>query len=341
MKITGGRADTFVRKPDPKAGVILVYGPDGGLVRERADILARTVLDDLNDPFRVVELDTGELKKDPARLTDEVQALAFTGGRRLVRLRQAGDNLTPVFKLLLESGREGALVVVESGELGPRSSLRRLMEGAEGAAAVPCYADDARSLPGVIRETLGAEGLTVSRDAMAYLVSNLGSDRSVTRKELEKLALYMGGKGTVEVDDAALCIGDSGATTMDGLVYAVAGGNAARLDPALQRCFAEGMQPIVILRAVSRHFQKLHLARGHVDAGSNPEAAMKKLRPPVMFKFVDGFRRQLDVWTRDRLNAAFEVLTEAELDCKTTGMPAEAVCSRALMRLTQGARGRR
>ncbi|MBT4488179.1 MAG: DNA polymerase III subunit delta, partial [Rhodospirillaceae bacterium] len=34
---------------------------------------------------------------------------------------------------------------------------------------------------------------------------------------------------------------------------------------------------------------------------------------------------------------ALAILTEAELDCKTTGLPAEAICGRALIRIANAA----
>ncbi len=62
MKLSGARIDGFIRQPDPAARAILVYGPNAGLVRERADALARHVVDRLDDPFRVTELEPAMLK---------------------------------------------------------------------------------------------------------------------------------------------------------------------------------------------------------------------------------------------------------------------------------------
>ncbi len=66
---------------------------------------------------------------------------------------------------------------------------------------------------------------------------------------------------------------------------------------------------------------------------------MAALRPPVIFLFKDRFQAQMRCWPTARLAAAMELICEAELRCKTTGLPAEAVCGRALMRLAQAARG--
>ncbi len=339
MKIAGTRADAFVRRPDPKIAAVLIYGPDRGLVRERAESLARSVVDDPADPFRAVELSVADLKGDPARLGDEAAAVSLGGGRRLVRVREAGDGMAGLFSAFLaDAHAETALVVAEAGDLAKRSALRRAFEDAANAAAIPCYADDTRSLGAVITETLAAHGLKAAPDALAFLAGNLGADRSVTRSELEKLALYMGGPGTVTLEDAAASVGDSAATSLDDAVFAAAAGDFVALETALSRAFTEGVAPIALLRAANRHFQKLHWLRGQMTAGRSVEQAVAALRPPVLFLHADAIKAHARRWQADRLTRVLAILLEAELDCKTTGMPDVAVCSRALLRIAQAGR---
>ena len=192
MKISGSRIAAFVRQPE--TDIVLVYGPDDGLVRERADALVLAVVDDSTDAFRLAILDAPAVAADPARLVDEAAAMSLSGGRRAVRLRGAGDTVTGACESLLSAPHGDTLIVVEAGDLGPRSSLRRLFEGAENAAAVPCYGDDRDGVRRLITESLAAGGLTPSAEALAYLVDSLGADRAVTRGELAKLSLYMGGR---------------------------------------------------------------------------------------------------------------------------------------------------
>jgi len=345
MKITGAKVEAFLRAPDPALRAILIFGPDEGLVRERAQRIAKLVVEDLNDPFRVVEFTGAQLKDDPARLPDEAAAIAFGGGQRVVLVRQAADACEAACKSFLSLDTPAdALVVLDAGDLNPRSKLRKLFEAAKNAACIPCYADDARSLPDVIRQSLSGHGMNIDRDAMSLLVQSLGSDRSVTRGELDKLALYMGDNKQISEDDVREAIGDSGAAVVDDAIYAAAGGDAVKLETSLARLFADGTNAVQIVRAAQRHFQRLHMARGFMADGQSADQATKGLRPPLMFKVADAFRAQLNLWSEDKLSRAFSILTQAETDCKTTGFPANAVTGRALLTLAQAAkagRGRR
>ena len=337
MKITGRRVAGFLERPDPRLRCVLLYGPDQGLARERADILTRGVVENVRDPFLVVELIGASLRGDPARLADEAAALTFTGGRRVVRVRDATDGVTSVFKDFFAESRDGAFVVVEAGQLGSRSSLRRLFESAANAAAIPCYADDARSLGEVIVETLERHGLSAPADVLAYLADNLGADRMMTRNELEKVALYKGEPGALTLRDVMACVGDGAATSLDAVALAAASGDGPDLDRAMRRAFMEGVSPVAVLRAAARHFLRLHLASGLMAQGQSLDQAMAALKPRVIYPVAERFRSQLRRWPAERLARALDILTEAELECKSTGRPPEVMCGRALMRIAQAA----
>lgn len=336
MKLSGGRIESFLKTPDGSALAVLVFGPDAGLVKERLDRLAGTVVADLSDPFRVADIQGASLKDDPARLADEAAAIALTGGRRVVRVRDAGDAAAPALQGFLEHPMGDALVLVEGGELSPRSALRKLFEGAGNAVALPCYADEGGGLTAVIHETLRAHGLTAEPDAVAFLSEHLGGDRGLTRSELEKLALYMGRPGgRVTLEDAAACIGDTAALSMDDLCLAAADGDPAACMRILERLYLEGVSPVPILRSLQRHFQRLHLCAGHIGRGRTVDQAVAGLKPPPHFRVADRLKRQLAHWPADRLDLALELLVNAEIDCKTTGMPAEALTGRAVMQLAR------
>ncbi len=348
MKIASGDADAFARAPDPGTRAVLLYGPDNGLVRERADCLTRAVAEDLADPFRVAELTAGQVQDDPARLGDEAAALSLTGGRRVVRLRDAGDALAEPLAGFLAEPLGDSLIVVEGGDLPARSSLRKLFEGAANGAALPCYRDDSRALMKLIRETLSGSGLEISPEALDFLAANLGGDRQLTRRELEKLLLYKAPDGAtpqgrrVELADALACVGDSAALTLDDLAFALADGDLAGLERSMQRSLAEGAAPITLLRAAARHLLRLHIVVGMVATGASAEDALRRLRPPVFWKVKARFVAQAGRWTSERLARALTRLIEAESEAKRSGAPSDALVARALLEVAANApRGQR
>ncbi len=56
MKWSAAQASAFLQKPDPAVRVVLIYGPDAGLVSERSETLAKKTVPDLSNPFQVAVL---------------------------------------------------------------------------------------------------------------------------------------------------------------------------------------------------------------------------------------------------------------------------------------------
>jgi DNA polymerase-3 subunit delta len=347
VKIEPRQVEAFLKKPDPKIRGVVVYGNDDGLVAERAMALAKTVCEDLKDPFRVVDIAGDVLKGDPARLADEFGALSLMGGRRVIRVRPAGEETTAALENLVDAVAGDALIVVEGGNLTPRSGLRALAETEACLAALPCYMDNEAALEGLVESAARAQGLAVDADALEWIVERLGGDRGQSRSEIDKLLLYKEGDGakTVSLDDALAVLGDTAAIGIDNVVAATFDGELVALDRALDRVFAEGGNPVQLVRALQRHADQLHLVAGHAANGGNLEGAMFKARGlPRGGPGRQRFERHVRTWPLARLSAALQVILDAEIQCKTTGLPDEAIARRLCQRLAQagaGARARR
>jgi DNA polymerase-3 subunit delta len=340
MIVKSHEADRFAANPPKTLRAALVFGPDAGLVQERAEKLLKSVVADLTDPFNVSDLNESTLLSDPARLSDEAAAISMMGGRRVVRVRNAGNNLTDLFEEFLEDPKGDALVVVEAGDLSKGTGLRKVFESDDHAAAIACYADTARNLEDVVRDAMRAAGLSIAPDALADAVSRLGSDRGVTRRELEKLALYAQGQKSVSLADVQAVMGDEAEARTEEASDAAGSGDFARLDLALERLWVADTSVAQVLRGAMGHFQRLALVRENINRGEPMETAIKKLRPPIHFLREQSFKAQANRWNDARLADALDMLLEAEALSRTTGVPAQAVCGRTLMNIAALAKAR-
>ncbi len=351
MTALKGRAiDDFLKRGPKGAPAVLVYGPDQGLVRERADALARALVPDFKDPFNYIELSDADLKGEPARLADEAVSLSFSGGERVVRYAASGEAAPPAVQTLI-AGLDGgslkpcAVVIVEAGDLSRRSSLRLLFEKSKAATALPCYADGAAELRTLAADAARAEALTFDEDALDLLVSLLGEDRGVSRSEIGKLLLFKGAKtersedGTITADDVRALLADGAGEELDEAAAAAAGGDAKAAARALWKSAAAGASPISLIRALFRQMTRLGEAHSLISGGAGIAEAMERLRPPVFFAEKRAFEARLKKWSRERIDAAFDLLIEAEFDAKTTGAPQREIAERAALRIARLARG--
>jgi DNA polymerase-3 subunit delta len=334
MKIDRAPALTqFLKSPPADIIGALLFGPDAGLARERAEQIGRVIVPDLTDPFNVSELTGESVGADSARLLDEMSAQSLMGGRRLVRVRDAGDVMAPALQSLLESARTGdSFLLLEAGDLKGSSALRKLAESHARLAAIPCYIAEAKDVAAWCAEQLRAHGVTASPEALALLSTSLADDRGVARQEVEKLITYAGESKALDMEDVDAATGDSAEAAFDGPAWAVADGNAALLDKQLNKLWAEGTSPVPVLRAAARHLTRLLEA---VNDPAPPAVAIKNLKPPVFWKEEKRFLRQMERWRSARLAGALTRLFEAELQCKRSTFRDTTMATRALMALVK------
>lgn len=332
MKLDARRAAAFLRDPGP-ARLALLHGDDEGLVRARADALTLAVAGAADDPFRVSWL----AREDHARLEEEASAIAMLGGRRVVRVRDAGDALTAAAERVLAS-RGDSLVVLEAGSLPRRSRLLAAAEKAPNAAALACYPEEGPALRTAIAARLEAAGVRADADALDWLRDHLGGDHGSTRGEIDKLILYAGDTKRLDLDDVRTSIGDGAAASLDDALYAATAGDAAAADRAVERALAEGQTAVGLLRALGGHLSRMHQARGRMDTGASAADAVDALRPPVFWKRKTDLVRAVSTWSLPRIAAAMAEVRRTELACKQTGAPDLVMVRRLVLALTRSGR---
>jgi DNA polymerase-3 subunit delta len=328
-------ADAFIAKRDDPRAVVLVCGADAGLVSERVEALVRASVDDPADGFAVTRLTGDELAADPAKLTDEAQAVPMFGGRRAIRVRAGARNFAASVESVLALKLHECRIVIEAGDLKRSSPLRAICERARNAAVILCYADTGRELDRLIDEELRAAGLTIARDARAALMPLLGGDRRASRSELRKLALYAHGRGEVTVDDVIAVVGDASGPAVDDLVDAAFAGKPREVETHFARATAAATAPGTMIAAASRHCAGLHKMRLAVESGES----ITEVTDRIFFRRKPSYETALKAWSAARLAQVLIDLGQAAFLVRQNAPLAAAHARAGLLRIALSARG--
>jgi DNA polymerase-3 subunit delta len=332
--------DAFIARPDSKRPIVLVYGPDAGLVRERTDAIVRASVDDPRDPFAFVQLEGDELSSEPSRLSEEAHTMPLLGGRRAVLVKAGSRNFAPAVDALISSPPVDCRIVIEAGELRRNAPLRTVCERAKVAVAIPCYADSERDLARLIDEELHAASLTIAPEARAALISLIGGDRRASRNELRKLALYAYGKNRVSLQDITAVVADASSLANDDITDAAFAGNAPNVEAQFSKARNAGTTPNTIAGSALRQAIDLHRAKLALEAGATMDEALSGFRPPVHFTRKADVEAALRAWTPARLENAMQQLASAALDSRRKPALADAIVKRTLLTIAQASRRR-
>lgn len=331
--------DAYIARPDSRP-VVLIYGADAGLVRERGEALLRASVDDLNDPFALVRFEADAVTGEPFRLLEEAHTVPLFGGRRALSIRAGTANITPAVEALLaDPPGADCRVIIEAGDLRKTSPLRTLCERAKAAVVLPCYVDTERDLARLIADELRQSTLTIASDAQALLVSLLGGDRQASRSEVRKLALYAHGKERVDIDDVLAVVADASALALDAVVDAAFAGQIPAFDRQFARARSAGVPSGTILSAAGRQAAQLHRARLVIDAGKNAaEAIRETFRPPLFFRREPAVKSALGAWSSRGLEAAMIDIAAAVRAARRWPATSETSIHRGLLAIAMAAR---
>ena len=338
VALKGSDIEKFVARPDPARPIVLVFGPDAGLVHERAEALVRASVDDPKDPFQLARLDGDELAGEPTRLVEEANTIPLFGGRRAVWVKAGGRNFAAAVEALIAASSPDCRVVIEAGDLKRNAPLRALCERAKNAVALPCYADGERDLLRLIDDEMREAGLPIAPEARAALIPLLGGDRLASRQEIQKLALFARGKARVELDDVMAVVADASTQALDGMIDAAFAGRTGELEVQLGKARTAGTAPGTIVSAALRHVAQLHKARLAVEEGASIDEAAGGFQPFLHFSRKGAVEAALRTWTSGRLERAMAQLAEAALEARRQSTMAEVIAQRSLLALAVNAR---
>lgn len=337
MLYKAAQIDKYLKKSDAAVKCVIVYGSNEGLVGEYVKKFTATVSADLYDPFQVVYLNGSDVNADPGLMFSEYTSQSLMGGRRVIIIRDADNNLTKHLKALLDGTPSDTLVIVSSGSLNKKSSLTVLGEGRDDVAVIACYEDRDEDIFATARNLLVENGVTINNEALQLLCARLSNDRRTNIGEIEKLITYIGDKKNVTPEDVRAVIADQSMSSSDDVCYYTASGNSEKAQASLRKILKEGEEPISILRGLTYHFNKILTCLAVMEKGEPADKAMYKLTPRVIFFRESSFKRQLMLWSKDRVFSVLELLYKAERDCKTTNMPVTEILSYTIMQISSAA----
>jgi DNA polymerase-3 subunit delta len=326
----------FIRSPDPAVRAMLVYGPDAGLVAERAAALADKFARAVKGDVEIVRLDDRDLAEDPARIEVELRTRPMFAAGKVVRVTAGARLDVPSLKALLAAPFDHPLIV-EAGNLRPDAALRKLFETNKAAAALPCYSDE-RTLAALIDQELSDAGLRIDPDTKAHLLSRLGADQALSRAEVVKLALYAAGGEAVTQDDVEAVVGDAAEIALENFVYAGSGGDPGAALAELQRLAAAGTDTSSALSALGRHFTQLHRVATTLAEGGSTDQVLRGLRPRPHFKREPDFLAHAKKWGPRRLADALPQIQDAIRRTRLQPEFETAFAERLLLTLTSKSR---
>jgi DNA polymerase-3 subunit delta len=331
--------DRYLNAPEKAFPICLIYGPDQGLVYERAKQITHRLLGPSPDPMALTTLDEKEVQERDIHLADELDSPMLLASRRVIRLTLNGDGLQEAIQACLAHPPKDSFLLLLAGDLGTKSKLRALFEKHAQAPALPCYQDSPEQLRGVVQQFFNEHKIHCDSETIGWLVANLGNDRGITLMELEKIITYLGEEKQLTLETAQSVLTFSGQHGFDALALALLQSNFASLQQEYRLLMREGEMPVVVIRALANFIHRLWMLRALLDEGKPlDDAAFKSVSPPVFYKLQPAFRQFCQRYSLATIATLLGRLNELETQVKRYYPLQQELCLQSLLTLSAGLR---
>jgi DNA polymerase-3 subunit delta len=338
VKVTKQSIARTVDQPNLQIRFYLLYGPDEAQSRA----LAHRLLTALGATKSV--LAGGAVKSDPAILGDEAGAMSLFGGKRLIWIEPAGEEILAGVQGVLDAAAAESPVVAIGGALRSSSALVKLAETSALAAAFVSYVPEGQDAERMVIDVGRGFGLKVSSTVASRIAASCGNDQALVCQELQKLALYIDASPHSPKELVPDAVDAVGTNEAEGDVMRLAdlalGGDLAGLSGELARLMPGGSDAIPVVRSLQRRLLMLAPARARVERGETVDGVMTSLGKALFWKDKAAFRTMLSNWDAERLARIAERTAKLERALIFGPSPQQEALGEELLAIAREARRR-
>jgi len=337
MKASRGNVGRAVDQPESKVRFYLLHGPDEAQSRALGERLVAAL-----GASRYL-IAASSVKSDPATLGDEAGAMSLFGGKRVIWIEPAGDEIVAGVEALLEANSVESPVVAIAGLLRKTSALLKLAESSPSALAFAAYLPEGADAERMVIDVGRRVGLKISPPVAARIADSAENDQAIVFQELQKLALYLDAapESPKELDSEA--IDAVGAELSEGDVPRLAdlalAGEMAELADQLA-LLPHGAEGIPIVRALQRRLLQVAPARARMERGERPDAVMTSLGKSLFWKDKALVQRLLSLWDSRRLATISERAGKLEREMMFSPVPTQEALGEELLAIARAAKRR-
>ncbi len=257
------------------------------LVTGDEHLLVAEALDDIRKAARAAGFGNRELHVaatgfDWNQLTASTGNMSLFAEQRIVELRlptgkpgRTGGQA--IVDLVGQAGPE-LLFIVTAPKLDRGAAASKWAKAIESAGvAVQIWPIGLRELPGWIANRMRQAGLQPDRDAVALIADRVEGNLLAAGQEIEKLRLLLG-EGKVTAADVNEAVANSSRYDVYKLTDAALAGDAPRAVRILGGLKAEGVQPVIVMWALTRELRTLATLDDAVRQGTDLGNAMQAAR---------------------------------------------------------------
>lgn len=275
MKINGNQLSVHLQKK--LAPCYLVTGDEHLLVDEALDAIRAAARE---QGFSSRELHVATAGFDWSQLRNSSSNLSLFAEKRIIELRlptgKPGRIGSQAIVDFVENTDTELMLIISSPKLDRSAQSSKWAKSVDKkGVSLPLWPIGPRELPGWIADRMRRAGLQPDRGAVTLIADRVEGNLLAADQEIEKLRLILG-EGKVTADDVGTAVANSSRYDVFKLVDAALTGDAKRALKILSGLRAEGIEPVIVVWALTRELRTLANLTDAISRGADLASGMQK-----------------------------------------------------------------
>jgi len=270
------------------SNIFLFYGLNEGLKNE---ILSKYFLNNFKGSLSRYE--EKDIFENLENFYETIYTKSFFDNEKVIILSRVSDKSEKIISEILNKNLDSIKIILFSSILDKKSKLRNLFEKEKKLICTAFYEDNSFVLSKIAMNFFREKKISISNEAINFLVDRMGGDRNNLNNELIKIELYTAISKKINIEQLKILTNLSENYSISELVDNCLAGNSKRLCHILNENNFSSEDCILILRTILNKSKRNLKIRINYEKNDNLENAISQSKPPIFWKEKEIVKKQI------------------------------------------------
>jgi len=289
----------------------LLYGNNSGLIKDTLKKIIKSKMS--NNIFNYDEID---IIKNPKNFEENVNNKSFFDDEKIIIISRATDKIFKTIEETVEENLDDVVIILTSGILEKKSKLRNFFEKNKNTICVPFYEDNLQTLSLLAQNFFKEKKISISQLNINLIIERCSGDRINLNNELEKIHNFSIEKKSINTEDILKLTNLSENFDVAELVDNSLAMNKKKTLYILNENSFTGEDSVMIIRIFLNKLKRLLKLQSEIKIKKNVENTISAHRPPIFWKDKDIIKRQMQIWSLEKIQKLMIKVNNIELFVK-------------------------
>ena len=244
---------------------------------------------------------------------NKILSQSFFEINKIILVNDVTDKLKNEIEIISDKNIKDVSIVLISKTLEKKSKLRNFFEKDKNLISIPVYKDDHRTLLNIANNFFKQKKIVISPESLNLIIERSSEDRKNLKNELYKIENFIGNKKKIDINDLTKLTNLSENHSINKIVDLSLAKNTKLTLRALNENIFSTEDVIIIIRSYLIKSKRLLKLTTELEKNKNIDQVISAFKPPVFWKDKEIVKKQMAIWTKDKVKILIKNINNIEL----------------------------